>query len=332
MIDSSQKLAQLALGKSRAQSYGLVCAGSDVGAQFYSVLAACNLVVETLDDMSKLVQSVTLKTRLVVLGDQNGQGRIGDICKRLKRLEYSHQLAILVLSNAFSDREFAIRQQQIWGVDLCLPKTTPKDVLIEKVSSALIDHRPISEFGCLPIAIANEIDSVLARIHTGNYYTILGVVPKADEAQIRSAFHQLAQVLHPDRHRARAAQYGRTLRRIADAYKRVSEIHSVLTSTTKRREYDLCLLSATSLRHEPEKLPQPLRSELELCKTRRARVAVVESLIARLTGHWKSAYKSMHTAVSAEPDNFPLRDKAESVKKVYMLCAASHSVSNGNWS
>ena len=67
MIDSSQKLAQLALGKSRAQSYGLVCAGSDVGAQFYSVLAACNLVVETLDDMSKLVQSVTLKTRLVVL-------------------------------------------------------------------------------------------------------------------------------------------------------------------------------------------------------------------------------------------------------------------------
>ncbi|MBV71487.1 MAG: hypothetical protein CMH52_09055 [Myxococcales bacterium] len=332
MTEASQKLAQLALGKSTARYSGLVCAGPHIGAQFYSAMATCNLVVETVDDVSKVVQSVGSKTRLVVLGDHIGQDRLSDICQRLRRLEHSHKVAILVFSNAFSEREFASRQQQIWNVDLCLPKTTPKDFLIEKLSTALVDRRPIAELGCLTIGIANEIDEVLSRIHTGDYYTILGVPATADSTQIRALFHKHAQVLHPDRHRSRAAQYGRTLQRLAHAYKRLSEIHSVLTSNTKRREYDLCLISATSLRHEPEKLPQSMKLELELCKTTDARIAVVESLIARMTGHWKAAYKAMHAAVSAEPDNFPLRDKAESVKKVYMLCAASHSVSNGNWS
>ena len=332
MTESSQKLAQLSLGKSRAKHHGLVCAGADIGATFYSAMAACNLVVETVDDVSRLVQMVDNNTRLVVLSDHLGQEQLVDLCRRLRRHRLSHQTTILVFSNTFSEREFAIRQQQAWDVDLCLPKTSPKDFLLEKLSQALLDRRPIAEMGLLPIKIALEIDDILSKIHNGNYYQILSVHPKSEPEQIRSAFHELAQILHPDRHRARVVQYGRTSQRFADAYKRLSEIHNVLTSKTKRREYDLCLISATSLRHEPEKLPQSFRAELGFCKTKTARFAVVESLIARMTGQWKAAYKAMHSAVTAEPDNFPLRAKAESVKKVYMLCAAAHSAPNGQWS
>ncbi len=63
-----------------------------------------------------------------------------------------------------------------------------------------------------------------------DYYAILGVAPDASSRQIKAAYRRLAFAHHPDRNRDTP--------RSSEAMKRINEAYAVLSSPTKRREYD----------------------------------------------------------------------------------------------
>ncbi len=63
-----------------------------------------------------------------------------------------------------------------------------------------------------------------------DYYAILGVSRTASKQEIKKAFRQLAQKLHPDANKGDAAAETR--------FKEVSEAHSILGNEEKRKEYD----------------------------------------------------------------------------------------------
>ena len=62
-------------------------------------------------------------------------------------------------------------------------------------------------------------------------YDVLGVAPTASMVDIRKAYKQRALETHPDRNAAPTA---------TEDFKRLAHAHAVLTSPSKRREYDAC--------------------------------------------------------------------------------------------
>ena len=63
-----------------------------------------------------------------------------------------------------------------------------------------------------------------------DYYQILGVPEDAEAAEIKTAYRRLAVQYHPDRNRDNA--------QAADDMKRLNEAYAVLSSASRRREYD----------------------------------------------------------------------------------------------
>lgn len=62
-------------------------------------------------------------------------------------------------------------------------------------------------------------------------YDILGIFPNASSEEIKTAYRQLAQRFHPDKHNGDAL-YEEKFREIKDAYE-------ILSDSQKREEYDL---------------------------------------------------------------------------------------------
>lgn len=71
-----------------------------------------------------------------------------------------------------------------------------------------------------------------------NYYEEFGLTSEASEAEIRSSYRRIAQVLHPDQYQ------DPKIRSLAEVQmKRINEIASILLSQEKRRIYDASLTS-----------------------------------------------------------------------------------------
>ena len=65
------------------------------------------------------------------------------------------------------------------------------------------------------------------------YYQILGVLPKAADAEVHSAYRRLVRTMHPDRIGATEEN--------TQAFMKITEAGMVLTDSQKRGEYDLML-------------------------------------------------------------------------------------------
>ena len=73
--------------------------------------------------------------------------------------------------------------------------------------------------------------------NTTNYYKILGVNERSDEAAIKRAYRQLALKYHPDRNPGdKFAE---------DKFKQVTEAYRVLSDSKKRADYDRTRSSST---------------------------------------------------------------------------------------
>jgi DnaJ-class molecular chaperone len=78
-------------------------------------------------------------------------------------------------------------------------------------------------------------------MHSGDYYTRLGVGPQASTRQIKAAYRRLALEHHPDRNRDHPAA--------AEIMKQLNEAYAVLSNPVKRREYDALRQQFGSLGH-----------------------------------------------------------------------------------
>jgi len=187
----------------------------------------------------------------------------------------------------------------------------------------------MSKVPYLPKKIRESLDELWDRVHLGNYYDLFEVSPSVAVTAIQSAFHQLADFAHPDRHPNLAERDESAANRISAIFKRLSEAHHVLTHPIRRRTYDLCLKSRGSLRYEPEALDAEIRTEIEFCQTEPGRLAVLDSLMSRLEGEWRVAAQSMVRATEIEPDNEWLKERTESVKRIWMLATHGSLQSEG---
>ena len=77
----------------------------------------------------------------------------------------------------------------------------------------------------------------LVRRHPGtrNYYAILHVDPSATDAEIRSAYHTLAKVWHPDKH---ASEGAAALEKAERTFKLVARAYQVLSDAKTRNAFD----------------------------------------------------------------------------------------------
>lgn len=87
------------------------------------------------------------------------------------------------------------------------------------------------------------VDRLHADLDVLTYYNLLGVLPTAAEADIRSAFRQRARLLHPDRYYSLPDEGLKA--RISAVYKRLAEGQRVLCNAERRRTYDALVRQGT---------------------------------------------------------------------------------------
>jgi DnaJ-domain-containing protein 1 len=82
-----------------------------------------------------------------------------------------------------------------------------------------------------------DLDELIVRLETANYYEVLSVAPDATEAEIKTAYHELARNYHPDRFQS--AGHGPEVRAKAEKlFTCVNQAYSTLSEAVARAEYD----------------------------------------------------------------------------------------------
>lgn len=75
-----------------------------------------------------------------------------------------------------------------------------------------------------------------------NFYKVLGVSPKATQAQIKNAFYKLSITHHPDKHKGSEESH--------ENFQHISEAYNVLSNQETRKQYDRELIIEGQLRAE----------------------------------------------------------------------------------
>lgn len=156
-------------------------------------------------------------------------------------------LAKVVIRNASSKRCCGLRKSPLFVTPL---------YSLQSLSGLPVSFKPV------------VLGSVICNYSTGpghkkptkrNYYRILGVSPKATQAQIKNAFYKLSLKHHPDKHRGSEASH--------DKFQEISEAYNVLGNHEERKIYDRELVVDGQLRtehtfshHPPASPPKPPQS------------------------------------------------------------------------
>ncbi len=117
-------------------------------------------------------------------------------------------------------------------------------VRIEHPGAALYDERELEEAVDIEPARKRRILDMYYRLDALNNYEILGVPTSADRRAIKAAYHEIINVVHPDRY------YGKNLgsfkSKLERLFQRVTDAQDTLTRADARADYDAYLNAGKS--------------------------------------------------------------------------------------
>lgn len=129
-----------------------------------------------------------------------------------------------------------------------------------------------------------------------SYYELLGIAPSADYVRVREAYHERAQILHPDRF---LGQDPPIRKAIYALYKQLVEAHQVLSDPQLRYEYDR-LLEHGRVRLQATSRSRRLTADERAIGNLLARVYYRSARLKQLRGHYRAAWVDTRLALSLE--------------------------------
>lgn len=123
-----------------------------------------------------------------------------------------------------------------------------------------------------------------------NYYQILGIDSKASSNDIKKAYFRLAKLYHPDKFRGE--EYKDLKKHIDEIFNKISQAHKVLTSVSKRSEYEK---SMSTPKEDQETIQK-------FTKVRNAELRFIEGKAAFQRGKFDEALEALKWAIQLNPD------------------------------
>lgn len=147
-----------------------------------------------------------------------------------------------------------------------------------------------------------------AALDRKSYYDLLGVAANADASTIRAAYYKLAAALHPDRYHGLPDRDART--KLESIYARICEAYRVLSTPSKRGQYDKGLASG-KLRFDftaPKDQQTPKNPE-DAIKHPEAKKFFRLGMVCLGNKDWKGAVLNFGFARSYEPASALIAEK-----------------------
>ncbi|XP_072029170.1 dnaJ homolog subfamily C member 30, mitochondrial-like [Amphiura filiformis] len=94
-----------------------------------------------------------------------------------------------------------------------------------------------------------------------NFYDVLGITPKATQAQVKAAYYKLSKIYHPDKHQNPDNPDKANLAENQAKFNEISEAYNVLGDTNMRRRYDRGILSPHDTRESVKKQEVSVRQD-----------------------------------------------------------------------
>lgn len=123
-----------------------------------------------------------------------------------------------------------------------------------------------------------------------NYYQILGVDSKASTNDIKKAYFRLAKLYHPDKFRGE--EYKDLRKNIDEIFNKISQAHKVLTSVSKRSEYEKTMST-------PKEDQETIQ---KFTKIRNAELRFIEGKAAFQRAKYDEALEALKWALQLNPD------------------------------
>ncbi len=165
-----------------------------------------------------------------------------------------------------------------------------------------------------PIAI-ERLREWAEALDESNYYELLGVLEIADDAALKSAFHEFALAFHPDAH----LDFDAALTQLScQVFQRGAEAYRVLSHPELRPRYDLALATG-QLRLGGSEVPRVAKlgagaqSLVELCRTASATryASRADQLIS--AGELSLAKRELMLALREDGDNPELAERLDAL-------------------
>ena len=155
----------------------------------------------------------------------------------------------------------------------------------------------------------DEVRLIVEELHANldnlPYHVFLGVAEDAVGDELQRAYHERAQVFHPDRFYGFGDEALEEM--IYAVFKRITEAYRVLSTPAARAQYQ-AQRKAGAIRLGPVERSAPARPEDDIADPR-ARRFYLQGMDAARRGDKKSAKLSLQMALSLEPDSPRIREE-----------------------
>ena len=154
-----------------------------------------------------------------------------------------------------------------------------------------------------------------------DYYTLLGVEPRATDDELKRAFRKFALRYHPDRFAGADAE---KIERATTIYRRGSEAIEVLGDPAQRKAYDAALARgqlrlttdpSAKRAQTPGAANAPSASTQPTVQSPAARAFYAKALDLQRAGDARGAWRAINQAIEHEPDSPMLEEALRKIER-----------------